>query len=247
MAPTDGSGNGSHGAARCSVANGRRALVIDSDAGCRDELTVALGRDGFAVEAIVDASRGVVAENGAYDLVVMDLELPHVSGTEVLRSLRASSRVPIIVVTALDAEADKVRALELGADDYVTKPFSTPELVSRIHALHRRCELERADAGQVLEAAGLRVDLHRHEIAVDGRVVYFTGAQFRLVSLFAERAGAIVTRREMMARLWNGSAVGDEHVCDVHVSNIRQKIERDPSHPVRLVTIRGEGYRLSAL
>jgi len=242
MVPTDGSSNGT---APESARNGRRALLIDSDAGCRDELVVALGRDGFAVETIVDASRVMGAGSGDYDLVVMDLELPHVSGTDVLRSLRASGRVPIIVVTALGAEADKVRALELGADDYVTKPFSTAELVSRIHALNRRCELERASAGQVLEAAGLRIDLHRHEISVDGRVVYFTGAQYRLLSLLVERAGAIVTRREMMERLWNGSAVGDEHVCDVHVSNIRQKIERHPSHPVRLVTIRGEGYRLS--
>ena len=224
--------------------NGRRALLVDSDAGCRDELRPALRRDGFEVDEVVDAS-SLPAVNGLYELVVMDLELPHVSGIDVLRNLRATSPVPIIVLTALDAESDKVRALELGADDYLTKPFSVAELVSRIHALRRRCELERVGTGQILEAAGVRIDLARHEVAIDGRVVYFTRAQFRLLSLLAERAGAMVTRREMMERLWNGNVVGDEHVCDVHVSNIRQKIERDPSHPVRLVTIRGEGYRLS--
>ena len=238
--------SGSAGNGRPGTQPTRRVLLIDCDADCRDELGRAFAGDGYAVETIVDASRRPIVENGSYALVVMDLELPHVSGADVLRTIREASSVPIIVLTALSSEAEKVRALELGADDYVTKPFSTAELVSRVHALRRRCELERATSGAVLDAAGLRIDLGRHEIAVDGRVVYFTGAQFRLLSLLAERAGAIVTRREMMERLWNGNAVGDEHVCDVHVSNIRQKIERDPSHPVRLVTIRGEGYRLGA-
>lgn len=224
-----------------------RALVIDSEAKTRRDVSTALRRDGFEVEAVGAPPPGLAELNGNYDLVVLDLELPDVSGTEVLRELRAASPVPIVVVTALDTEADKVRGLELGADDYMTKPISVAELVSRVHAIRRRCELEHAAAGSVLEAGGIRVDLAKHLVSVDRRAVYLTGAQFKLLSLLVERAGTVVTRREMMERLWNGTAVGDEHVCDVHVSNIREKIERIPSKPVRLVTVRGEGYRLSGV
>jgi len=153
--------------------------------------------------------------------------------------------VPILMLTARDAELDRVIGLELGADDYVTKPFSTPEFLSRVRAILRRRELDRANVGTaVRNLGGLHIDLGRHEVLVDGERVHLTLSEFKVLALLAERPENIVSRRELMQHLWASEHVGDEHACEVHISNLRRKIERDPSQPERLLTVRGSGYKL---
>jgi two-component system response regulator RegX3 len=170
--------------------------------------------------------------------------LPGLSGVEVCRALRAESDVPILMLTARDAESDRVLGLELGADDYVTKPFSSAELLSRVRAILRRRELDRGTTMRKL--GGLQIDLGRHEVLVDGERVHLTLSEFKVLSLLAEQPESVVSRRELMQHLWASEHVGDEHACEVHISNLRRKIERDPTQPERLVTVRGEGYKLVA-
>jgi two-component system response regulator RegX3 len=173
--------------------------------------------------------------------------LPGVSGTDVCRSLRAESDVPIVMLTARDAEIDRVLGLELGADDYVTKPFSTAELLSRVRAILRRRELDRATGGVTTrKLGGLQIDLSRHEVTVDGDRVHLTLSEFKVLSLLAEQPERVISRRELMQHLWASEHVGDEHACEVHISNLRRKIEKDPTQPERLVTVRGMGYKLVA-
>jgi two-component system response regulator RegX3 len=173
--------------------------------------------------------------------------LPGRSGNEVCRTLRAESDVPILMLTARDGESDRVLGLELGADDYVTKPFSTRELASRVRAILRRRELDRVNGAPTIRQLGaLRIDLGRHEVLVGDERVHLTLSEFKVLTLLAEQPGEVVSRRELMQHLWSSEHVGDEHACEVHVSNLRRKIERDPSRPERLLTVRGEGYRLVA-
>jgi DNA-binding response OmpR family regulator len=180
-----------------------------------------------------------------YDLVILDLMLPGLSGTEVCRQLRAERRtVPILMLTAKDAELDRVVGLELGADDYVTKPFSQAELVSRIRALFRRRTYERESTDVVRQIGGLRLDFARHEVAVDGKQVKLTASEFKVLSLLASEPERVFSRRQVMEYLWESSFVGDEHAADVHISNLRRKIERDSANPERIVTVRSFGYKL---
>jgi two-component system response regulator RegX3 len=172
--------------------------------------------------------------------------MPGLLGTDICRILRSESDLPIILLTAKDAELDRVLGLELGADDYITKPFSSAELVSRVRALLRRRELdlEAAGTGATRTLGGLRVDFARHQVEVDGGTVQLTPSEFRLLSLLAEQPERVFTREQIMQHLWQADYVGDARACDVHVSNVRRKIERDPSHPERLVTVREVGYKL---
>jgi two-component system response regulator RegX3 len=223
-----------------------RVLVVEDESTIRHAVGYALRRDGFDVAESADGAQALeIAEDG-FDVVILDLGLPTVCGTEVLRRLRAAGPVPIIVLTALGTESDRILGLELGADDYVTKPFSMAELMSRVRAIVRRCELEAARSQPVRIVGGLRIDLGRHQVVVDGRSVYLTASQFKLLALLAEHPGDVVSRNDIMHRLWDSDFVGDEHVCDVHISNLRHKIERDSAHPQRVVTIRGVGYKLVA-
>ncbi|MDX6476055.1 MAG: two-component system, OmpR family, response regulator RegX3, partial [Gaiellaceae bacterium] len=204
-----------------------RVLVVEDESTIRHAVGYALRRDGFAVTESGDGAEALeIAEDG-FDVVILDLGLPTVCGTEVLRRLRAAGPVPIIVLTALGMESDRILGLELGADDYVTKPFSMAELMSRVRAVVRRCELEAARSQPVRIVGGLRIDLGRHQVVVDGRSVYLTASQFKLLALLAEHPGDVVSRDDIMHRLWDSDFVGDEHVCDVHISNLRHKIERD--------------------
>jgi DNA-binding response OmpR family regulator len=207
-----------------------------------------LRRECFEVEDVGDGEAALgAAVRGPFDVVILDLDLRKLSGLDVLRKLRTISTVPVIVLSARDSEVDRVLALEVGADDCMPKPCSLAELVGRVRALLRRCEYERAAVrGPVREIGGLRVDLGRRQVVVDERVVHLTGSQFKLLALLTEEPGRIVTRREILHRLWESSHAADEHVCDVHVSNLRHKIERDPRHPSRIVTVRGMGYKLNA-
>ena len=225
-----------------------RILLVDDDPGVRDVVAFTLRREGFEVDeerdgpAALEAGRG-----GGYGIVILDVMLPGLSGTDVCRALRASSDVPILMLTARDAESDRVLGLELGADDYVTKPFSSAELLSRVRAILRRRELDRANGGAtVRRLGGLQIDLGRSEVTVDEERVHLTLSEFKVLSLLAEQPGSIVSRRELMQHLWASDHVGDEHACEVHISNLRRKIERDPTRPERLLTVRGEGYRLVA-
>jgi two-component system, OmpR family, response regulator RegX3 len=224
-------------------------LVVDDDPGVLDVVAFTLRREGFDVDEESDGMRALAAARAReYDIVILDVMLPQMSGTEVCRALRAESDVPIVMLTARDAERDRVLGLELGADDYVTKPFSSAELLSRVRAILRRRELDRANGGSaVRQLGGLYLDLVRHEVTVDGDPVRLTLSEFKVLSLLAERPERIVSRRELMQHLWASDHVGDEHACEVHVSNLRRKIERDPTRPQRLVTVRGMGYKLLSI
>ena len=221
-------------------------LVVDDDPGVLDVVAFTLRREGFDVDEERDGAKALeAARDRAYDLVILDVMLPQLSGTEVCRALRAESDVPIVMLTARDGERDRVLGLDVGADDYVTKPFSSAELLSRVRAILRRRELDRATAVRTL--GGLRLDLGRHEVTVDGEPVRLTLSEFKVLTLLAERPEAVISRRELMQHLWASEHVGDEHACEVHISNLRRKIERDPTRPQRLVTVRGMGYKLLAL
>ena len=224
-------------------------LVVDDDPGVLDVVAFTLRREGFDVDEERDgASALAAARTRDYDIVILDVMLPQLSGTDVCRALRAESDVPIVMLTARDAERDRVIGLDVGADDYVTKPFSTAELLSRVRAILRRRELDRANGagGVVRDLGGLHLDLGRQEVSVDGEAVRLTLSEFKVLSLLAERPERIVSRRELMQHLWSSEHVGDEHACEVHISNLRRKIERDPTRPQRLVTVRGMGYKLVA-
>jgi two-component system response regulator RegX3 len=221
-------------------------LVVDDDPGVLDVVSFMLRREGFEVDEERDGSAALeAARTRNYDIVILDIMLPGVSGTDICRELRSESDVPILMLTARDAEIDRVLGLELGADDYVTKPFSTAELLSRVRAILRRRELDRANGGATLRnLGGLQIDLSRHEVRVDGDRVHLTLSEFKVLALLAEQPDAVVSRKELMQHLWASEHVGDEHACEVHISNLRRKIERDPSQPQRLVTVRGMGYKL---
>ena len=223
-------------------------LVVDDDPGVLDVVAFTLRREGFDVDEEKDGAAALDAARARnYDIVILDVMLPEITGTEVCRELRAESDVPILMLTARDAELDRVSGLELGADDYVTKPFSTAELLSRVRAILRRRELDRANGlAPVRRLGGLRIDLGRQEVQVDGERVHLTLSEFKVLTLLAEQSDDPVSRRELMQHLWASDHVGDEHACEVHISNLRRKIERDPSRPERLLTVRGRGYRLVA-
>jgi two-component system response regulator RegX3 len=220
--------------------------VADSSSELRDAIATALRRDCFEVESASDGEAVLqAAVAGPIDVVILGLELRKVSGLDVVRRLRAISTVPLIALSADGGEVDCILALELGADDCVSVPCSLAELSSRVRAILRRCDYERsALRGPVREIGGLRVDLGLRQVVVDERSVYLTASQFKLLALLTEEPGRIVTRREILHRLWESTHIGDDHVCDVHVSNLRHKIERDPRNPERIVTVRGMGYKL---
>ena len=223
-----------------------RVLVVDDDPGILDVVSFALRQEGFEVDEAADGA-AALAEAAArpYDVIVLDVMLPGPSGIDVCRRIRSESSVPIVMLTAKDAELDRVLGLELGADDYVTKPFSTAELVSRVRSILRRRELDRAESGStVRQVGGLKIDFPRHQVLVDGEPVHLTLSEFKLLALLAKEPDRVFTRRQIMQHLWESDYVGDQHACDVHISNLRRKLERDPAYPERIVTVRGVGYKL---
>jgi two-component system, OmpR family, response regulator RegX3 len=224
-----------------------KVLIVDDEPALADAVGYALRTEGFETDAVEDGEQALEAAlNGFYDLVLLDLNLPGVSGVEVCRRLRAESRVPIIMLTARDAEADRVLGLEIGADDYITKPFSEVELLSRVRAILRRRELDRAGESTVRRLGGLSIDVVKHEVLADGEPVTLTPSEYNVLALLFEQPGRVFSRREIMQRLWQSTYVGDERACDAHVSTLRRKIEQDPAHPERVVTVPGFGYKLVA-
>ena len=225
-----------------------RLLLVDDEPSLVHGLTYALKRESFEVDVATDGEEAVAAAlSHAFDLILLDVMLPKLSGTDVCRKIRETSDVPIIMLTALDSERQIVEGLGIGADDYVTKPFSAAELLGRIHALLRRRELDRNANHQMVRRIGdVTIDLVHDNVAVDGNTVALTPSEFRILSLLSSDPGATWSKRQIMEHLWGSTHTGDEHTCEVHISSLRRKIERDPSAPERLVTVRGAGYSLSA-
>jgi two-component system response regulator RegX3 len=221
-----------------------RVLVVEDEESFSEALSYMLRREGFEV-AVAATGPDALSEfdrSGA-DLVLLDLMLPGLSGTEVCRTLRQRSNVPVIMLTARDSEIDKVVGLELGADDYVTKPFSSRELVARIRAvLRRRAEPEEL-VPAALEAGPVRMDVDRHVVTVNGGQVPLPLKEFDLLELLLRNAGRVLTRGQLIDRVWGADYVGDTKTLDVHVKRLRAKIEPDPSNPRFLVTVRGLGYK----
>lgn len=224
-----------------------RILLVEDEIALSDPLSFLLEREGYEVEVAADGPSAITSfdQDGA-DLVLLDLMLPGLPGTEVCRELRTRSTVPIIMLTAKDSEIDIVVGLELGADDYVTKPYSTRELLARIRAvLRRRIEVEDFDEA-VLEGGRVRMDVDRHTVEVDGEPVPMPLKEFELLELLMRNPGRVLTRGQLIDRVWGSDYFGDTKTLDVHIKRIRSKIELQPSEPVQLVTVRGLGYRFEA-
>ena len=219
-------------------------LVVDDEESIQKLLAYPLERDGFRVVQARDGEEALEKFAAApVDLVVLDLALPKLDGLEICRRLRAQSAVPIIMLTARDDEVDKVLGLELGADDYITKPFSIREFRSRVRALLRRAQLASLPApGEVIEADGIRIDLARREVEVRGESVQLTYLEFELLRTLATHPGRVYSRQMLLQALWGGAAFRDPRTIDVHIRHLREKIERDPSEPEHLFTVRGVGY-----
>jgi two-component system response regulator RegX3 len=224
-----------------------RILVVEDEDSFSDPLSYLLRREGYDV-AVADDGPAALEEfdrNGA-DLVLLDLMLPGIPGTEVCRQLRARSNVPVIMLTAKDAEIDKVVGLELGADDYVTKPYSSRELVARVRAVLRRGAEPEALVPATVEAGPVRMDVERHVVSVNNRTVAMPLKEFELLEILLRNAGRVLTRMQLIDRVWGSDYVGDTKTLDVHVKRLRSKIEPDPAVPRHLVTVRGLGYKFEA-
>ena len=222
-----------------------RILVVEDEESFSDALGYMLRKEGFEVATAATGPAGVAEfDRAGADLVLLDLMLPGLSGVEVCRQLRQRSDVPVIMLTAKDGEVDKVVGLEIGADDYVTKPFSARELVARIRAVLRRrgAELDEP-ASSVLQAGPVRMDVDRHTVSVNGEKAAFPLKEFELLEYLLRNAGRVLTRAQLIDRVWGSDYVGDTKTLDVHVKRLRAKIEPDPAAPQHLLTVRGLGYK----
>jgi two-component system response regulator RegX3 len=222
-----------------------RVLVVEDEESFSDAISYMLRKEGFEVSVAATGTSALTEfDRTGADIVLLDLMLPEMSGTEVCRQLRQKSNVPIIMVTARDSEIDKVVGLEIGADDYVTKPYSPRELVARIRAVLRRQTGETTEAQTPTLAAGpVRMDVERHVVTVDGDAVQLPLKEFELLELLLRNAGRVLTRGQLIDRVWGADYVGDTKTLDVHVKRLRSKIEPEPSTPRFIVTVRGLGYK----
>jgi len=225
-------------------------LVVEDEESFVEALTVGLSREGFRVRVARDGAEALEMFDAVRpDLVLLDVMLPKVSGVDVCRELRRHSRVPIIMVTAKGAEIDTVVGLEVGADDYVTKPYRLRELVARIRAVLRRtpaADAETASSGDAIQVGDVMLDPERHEVSVRGAAVRLPLKEFELLALLLENAGRVLTRDTLIDRVWGSDYVGDTKTLDVHIKRLRAKVEPEPSNPTRIVTIRGYGYKYEA-
>ena len=219
--------------------------MADDDNAVVDAISHSLEQEHFHVEIARDGEDALEKARAAqFDVVILNVMMPRLFGTDVCRTLRSESDVPIILLSARDSELDRVLGLELGADDYITKPFSMAELISRVRTILRRRELDRMAGGGVRQVGDVRVDFARHQVTVGGETVHLTRSEFRLLTLLSEEPERVYSRREIMEHLWQSPYVGDERAADIHISNLRRKLENDPRHPERLLTVRGAGYTL---
>lgn len=228
-----------------------RVLVVDDEPALVELVAFNLRKAGFDVNTAADGAAALAAARSWNpQVVVLDVMLPGLDGFEVCRELRKWSAVPVLMLTARKEEVDRVVGLEIGADDYLTKPFSPRELVARVRALLRRVRLDREAAaagagGGVLESGSLRVDLERHEVTLEGRSIDLTPTEFRLLSQLAQHPGRVYSREDLLRVIWGDDFFGDERTVDVHVRHLREKVEPDPAHPQLILTVRGVGYRFS--
>ena len=222
-----------------------KVLVIEDEESFREALEFILTKEGFQIESAATGPDGLTAFDKYHpDIILLDLMLPGMSGTDVCKSIRAKSNVPIIMLTAKDAEVDKVVGLEVGADDYVTKPFSSPELIARIRAVLRRGSSEpRVVDEDVIEFGPIRLDVARHSVQVNGQEVTMPLKEFEVLEYLMENTGRVLTRGQLMDRIWGSNYVGDGKTLDVHIKRLRSKIESDPANPKLLHTVRGLGYK----
>ena len=223
----------------------RRILLVEDEESLAESIRYTLEQEGFTVTVAVDGRKAIERFRSDHpDLVILDLMLPELSGLDVCRLIRQESNVPIVMVTAKDSEADKVAGLELGADDYVTKPFSIRELVSRVRAHLRRALMQEPVATvEMLNAGPIEMDVAKHEVRVGEGLVAFPPKEFELLGAFLRRRGRLLTREFLIEEIWGHDYVGDTKTLDVHVKRIRQKIENDPHDPELLLTVRGLGYK----
>jgi len=221
-----------------------KILVVEDEASFSDALSYVLGKEGFEV-TVADTGDGAIAafDKGGADLVLLDLMLPGLSGTEVCKQLRSRSSVPIIMLTAKDTEVDKVVGLELGADDYVTKPYSKAELIARIRAVLRRQGDVSEVSDAVLTAGPVRIDVERHQVNINNELIALPLKEFELLEFLVRNSGRVLTRSQLIDRVWGSDYFGDTKTLDVHVKRLRAKIEKDPANPVFIQTIRGLGYK----
>jgi len=224
-----------------------RILIVEDEPSLSEPLAYLLGREGYETTIVADGNAAVAEfdRNGS-DLVLLDLMLPGMPGTEVCKEIRTRSAVPIIMLTAKDSEVDIVVGLELGADDYVTKPYSTRELLARIRAVLRRKTEPETENDTVLEAGDVRMDIERHTVSVSGADVAMPLKEFELLELLLRNAGRVLTRGQLIDRIWGADYFGDTKTLDVHIKRIRSRIEKVPSEPTMLVTVRGLGYRFES-
>jgi two-component system response regulator RegX3 len=224
-----------------------KILLIEDEESLGEALGYQLGREGYEVERHTDGAQGLAHFNAAgADLLLLDLMLPGLSGEEICREIRRRSNVPIIMLTARDTEIDKVVGLEIGADDYITKPFSTRELLARVRAVLRRRTPGQQGADGALEGGGIRLDVERFEVTVGGELIHLPRKEFELLELLMENAGRVLTRETLIDRIWGADYFGDTRTLDVHIKRLRAKCEPDPRNPQHLVTIRGLGYKFVA-
>ncbi len=222
-------------------------LLVEDERSLRDPLAYLLEREGYTVTIAKDGPGALAAfESEAPDLLLLDLMLPGLSGAEVCRRIRARSAVPIIMLTAKDSEGDVVHGLELGADDYVTKPYSSKELLARIRAVLRRKADVDVGANELLAVGDVAMDVERHTVHVRGDAISMPLKEYELLEMLLRNAGRVLTRSQLMDRVWGPEYVGDTKTLDVHVKRIRDRIERDSANPKMLVTVRGLGYRFEA-
>ena len=225
-----------------------RVLIVEDEPDLADPLAYLLRREGFEVEIAEDGGLALdaFASRGA-DIVLLDLMLPGMPGTEVCRVIRQTSKVPIIMLTAKDSEVDIVVGLELGADDYITKPYSSRELLARMRAVLRRADSDELDVDdRIIQGGRVTLDIDRHTVAVDGKEISMPLKEFELLELLMRNAGRVLTRGQLIDRVWGSDYFGDTKTLDVHIKRIRSRIEANPSDPVMLLTVRGLGYRFEA-
>ena len=224
-----------------------KILVVEDEPSFSEPLAYLLGREGFEVR-VADTGPGALEdfERHGADLVLLDLMLPGMSGIEVCRQLRLKSNVPVIMLTAKDGEVDKVVGLELGADDYVTKPYSARELVARIRAVLRRQGGEESHADGIITSGPVRIDVERHQVTINGEAQTLPLKEFELLEFLVRNSGRVLTRAQLIDRIWGSDYFGDTKTLDVHIKRIRARVEKDPANPVFIQTVRGLGYKFEA-
>lgn len=222
-------------------------LLVEDEHGIAEPVIYNLKQDGYTVTHVDEGPIALeIFNEQPFDLIILDIMLPEISGLDICRSIRKKSNVPIIMVTAKDSEVDRVTGLEIGADDYVTKPFSVRELLSRVRAVLRRSTITENLSDDIVTSGNIEISLNKYEAKVDGNIIDLTPREFELLYALCENKGNLMSREQIFDEIWGYSFVGNTKTLDVHIQRIREKIEEDPKKPKRLITVRGVGYKLVA-